>query len=194
MSTSTALRILDFSMSLHVLTYSTPNRQVFGIIPSHPRPLPPPTSELFLTKTCYHFSIFLLASQNPMGLSRSASMTPSPTIQLLFASPPPWPQALSYRVYGRGLSPHEKKIATQALTAIELRVLAQKRFRCTQGIWSAWGQGGWEWLELRRKRVLETNTFGQCQRRKRSWHRDGPDKRRLGEQVPQWPELQGDGD
>lgn len=80
LSTSTALRILDFSMSLHVLTYFTSNHQVFGIIPSHPLPLPLPISELFLTKTCYHFSIFLLASQNPMGLSRSASMILSPTI------------------------------------------------------------------------------------------------------------------
>lgn len=94
-STSTALRILDFSMSLHVLTYSTPNRQVFGIIPSHPLPLPMPTSELVLTKICYHFSIFLLAmlaSQNPMRLSRSASHDTLPynqTFPLLLHYPDP---------------------------------------------------------------------------------------------------------
>lgn len=79
-------------------------------------------------------------------------MTPSPQSNIPFASPPPWPQALSCRVYGRGLSPCEKKIATQELTAIELRgVLAQKRYRCTQVIWSEWGQGEWEWLEFRRE-------------------------------------------
>lgn len=150
-STSTALRILDFPMSLHVLTYSTPSHQVFGIIPSHPLPLPMPTSELVLIKTCYHFSTCHVSLSKSYEIVKIC-LTWHPPLQsnLPFVSPPPWPQALSCRVYGRGLSPCEK-IATQPLTAIELGVLAQKRYRCTQDIWSEWVQGEWEWLELRRK-------------------------------------------
>lgn len=47
---------------------------------------------------------------------------------------------------------------------------------------------------VKKKESAGNQHLGQCQRRKRNWHRDGPDKKRLGEQVPQWPEFRGDGD